>query len=69
MASNRRGTLGLAAAMLAAGLLLGSAAQAQTDSALPPVQKSGAVEYLSGGIGLDESTAIKSASRQWGGRW
>ena len=31
---------------------------------LPPVQKSGAVEYLSGGIGLDESTAIKSASRQ-----
>ncbi|MGK5059858.1 carboxypeptidase regulatory-like domain-containing protein [Janthinobacterium sp. LB2P49] len=65
MASNRRGTLGLAAAMLAAGLLLGSAAQAQTDSALPPVQKSGAVEYLSGGIGLEESTAIKSASRQW----
>jgi len=57
--------LNLAAAMLAAGLLLGSAAQAQGDSALPPVQKSGAVEYLSGGIGLDESTAIKSASRQW----
>ena len=33
--------------------------------ALPPVQKSGAVEYLSGGVGLDESTAIKSASGQW----
>ncbi|MDO8069459.1 carboxypeptidase regulatory-like domain-containing protein [Janthinobacterium sp. SUN206] len=65
MASNRRGTLGLAVAVLAAGLLLGSAAQAQTDNALPPVQKSGAVEYLSGGIGLDESTAIKSASRHW----
>ena len=65
MAQNRRSTLGLAAAMLAAGLLLGSAAQAQGDSALPPVQKSGVVEYLSGGIGLDESTAIKSASRQW----
>ena len=29
------------------------------------MQKSGAVEYLSGGIGLDESTAIKSASRHW----
>jgi len=43
MAPERRGNLGLAAAMLAAGLLLGSAAQAQTDSALPPVQKSGAV--------------------------
>ena len=33
--------------------------------ALPAVQKSGAVEYLSGGVGLDESTAIKSASGQW----
>ena len=65
MAPDRRGTLNLAAAMLAAGLLLGSAAQAQGDTALPPVQKSGAVEYLSGGIGLDESTAIKSASRHW----
>ena len=65
MATNRRGTLSLTAAMLAAGLLLGSAAQAQNESALPAVQKSGAVEYLSGGIGLDESTAIKSASRHW----
>ena len=65
MASNRRGIPGLAALMLAAGLLPGSAAQAQTDNALPPVQKSGAVEYLSGGIGLDESTAIKGASRHW----
>jgi hypothetical protein len=65
MAPNTHGITGLAAVMLAAGLLLGSAAQAQTDGALPPVQKSGAVEYLSGGIGLDESTAIKSASRHW----
>lgn len=32
---------------------------------LPAVQKSGAVEYLTGGVGLDESTAIKSASGQW----
>lgn len=32
---------------------------------LPAVQKSGVVEYLSGGVGLDESTAIKSASGQW----
>lgn len=65
MAPDRCSTLTLAAAMLAAGLLLGSAAQAQSDAALPPVQKSGAVEYLSGGIGLDESAAIKSASRHW----
>ena len=67
MALNRRGTLGLAAAamLVAAGLLPGSAAQAQTESALPPVQKSGAVDYLSGGLGLDDSTAIKSAGTHW----
>ena len=69
MAHDRRGIRALATAMLAAGLLLAGAAQVraqtQADSALPPVQKSGAVEYLSGGIGLDESTAIKSASRHW----
>lgn len=55
----------LMAAIFTAGVLLAGAAHAQSDSALPPVQKSGAVEYLSGGIGLDESTAIKSASRHW----
>lgn len=65
MAPNRRGIPGLMAAMFTAGILLASSAHAQTDSALPPVQKSGAVEYLSGGIGLEESTAIKGASRHW----
>lgn len=65
MAPNRRGIAGVMAAMVTAGLLLAGAAHAQSDSALPPVQKSGMVEYLSGGIGLDESTAIKSASRHW----
>lgn len=38
---------------------------AHAQDALPAVQKSGAVEYLTGGVGLDESTAIKSASGQW----
>lgn len=65
MALNRRGIVGLAGAALCAGLLLGGVARAQADSALPAVQKSGAVEYLSGGIGLDESTAIQSASWHW----
>ena len=65
MAYDRRGTPRLMAAIFTAGVLLTGAAHAQSDSALPPVQKSGAVEYLSGGIGLDESTAIKSASRHW----
>ena len=65
MAYDRRGTPRLMAAIFTAGVLLPGAAHAQSDSALPPVQKSGAVEYLSGGIGLDESMAIKSASRHW----
>jgi len=65
MAHDRRGISGLAAAMLLAGLLGSGAVQAQTDSALPRIHKSGTVEYLSGGIGLDESTAIKKASAQW----
>ena len=65
MAYDRRGTPRLMAAIFTAGVLLAGAAHAQSDSALPPVQKSGAVEYLSGGIGLDESTAIKNASRHW----
>ena len=51
MATNRRGTLSLTAAMLAAGLLLGSAAQAQNESALPPVQKSGAAGGGQRGVG------------------
>lgn len=40
-------------------------ATAQTNSHLPAVQKVGAVEYLTGGIGLDESTAIKRAQHSW----
>lgn len=60
--SHRVATL-LGAALLAASLH--GAALAQAEGALPPVQKSGTVDYLSGGIGLDESTAIKNASGQW----
>lgn len=47
------------------GALLMGGALAQTPAPLPPVQQNGAVQYLSGGIGLDESTAIKKASQQW----
>lgn len=32
---------------------------------LPPVNHSGAVEYLSGGIGHEESSAIEHASKNW----
>lgn len=32
---------------------------------LPAVQQQGGIEYLSGGIGLEESTAIETESRKW----
>ena len=51
------------AAAAAAVLLGGGLARAAT--VLPPVHKTGSIEYLSGGIGLGESKAIESASRQW----
>ena len=47
------------------GALLAGGAIAQAGAPLPPVRNSGPVEYLSGGIGADESAAIQSASRQW----
>jgi hypothetical protein len=44
-------------------LLLGGAlAQA---AALPAVHTAGHVQYLSGGIGKDESQAIENASKHW----
>lgn len=52
-----------AAATLVA-LMMG-AGVAHATSALPPIHRSGPVEYLSGGIGLSESTAIERASKQW----
>jgi len=47
-----------------AALVVGAAA-VQAASPLPPVHKSGAVEYLSGGIGRDEARAIEGESRHW----
>ena len=47
------------------GAMLMSGALAQAATTLPPIHKMGSVEYLSGGIGLDESRAIESASHQW----
>ena len=45
-------TLGWAGAVLAAG-------------DLPPLQTSGSVSYVTGGIGLDESAAIKAAEKDF----
>jgi len=49
---------------LAAAALLVSAAYGD-DSALPPEQHSGDIRYLSGGIGEDQSQAIKAAAGQY----
>ena len=38
---------------------------ANAASLLPPVQQSGANTFVTGGIGLDESTAFKSAMKDW----
>lgn len=41
------------------------AATAQAASPLPPLHKSGAVEYLIGGIGQDEARAIEGEALHW----
>jgi hypothetical protein len=57
----RRGAL----ACLAAAALLCAAAARADDDALPPVQHSGDISYISGGVGLDESDAIKAAGPKY----
>jgi hypothetical protein len=53
-----------AAAAALGALLLGNAF-GQDAPQVPMVQKSGPVEYLTGGVGLDQSTAIERVSKQW----
>ena len=48
-------------AALLAGAALGGAAFAQ----LPPAQHAGSIEYVTGGIGIDESTAFKQAMSKY----
>ena len=50
----------LAALCLAAG-----AAAAQGAAALAPIERQAGVEYRTGGIGVDESTAFEKESRDW----
>ena len=53
----KTGPIAAAVAAVLAAAVFGAPSYAQ----LPPVQHQGTVEYLSGGIGLDESTAFKEA--------
>lgn len=47
------------------GLLAAGSGYSQAMAGLPPVHQDGAVEYLSGGIGKDEATAVEKASHHW----
>ncbi|TCT10171.1 carboxypeptidase-like regulatory domain-containing protein [Paralcaligenes ureilyticus] len=51
--------------MLAAILLIGALAYTQAHAELPPLHHQGSTDYVSGGIGIDESTAFKAAMSQF----
>ncbi|HEX7685856.1 MAG TPA: carboxypeptidase-like regulatory domain-containing protein [Trinickia sp.] len=79
--TSKKSVLAAAVAALALGLSAGAFAQASgtvggttTDmtsagnrngGGMPQVQHQGDVSYVSGGVGSDESTALKSAQHQW----
>ena len=54
---------------MAAAMALGNMAIAgllnTAQAGLPPVQHQGSVQYVSGGIGLDESEALKAAAKDY----
>ena len=50
-----------AVALFVMGLLLGAGGARAADDALPPEQVQGEIRYRSGGIGADESEAMKAA--------
>jgi hypothetical protein len=56
-------SLRAASAAIMGLLLIGAGAAFAAD--LPPVHEDGSVKYLSGGIGQDESSAMKSVEKQW----
>ncbi|HET8596895.1 MAG TPA: carboxypeptidase regulatory-like domain-containing protein [Castellaniella sp.] len=53
------------AAVLAALALAGAACLSPAQAALPALQHQGGVDYVSGGIGIDESTSFKEAMRDF----
>ncbi|WP_296447428.1 hypothetical protein [Rhodoferax sp. UBA5149] len=54
-----------AATIAIVGALMMGSMFATATTELPPVHKSGKVEYLSGGIGFNESTAMQNVSTHW----
>ena len=57
------------AATLSAALTVsptgGAGAQQATDNGMPQIQRQGDIEFVSGGVGADESHALESARSQW----
>jgi hypothetical protein len=51
--------------LVAGALALGLAGATLAQDGLPPVRTFGGVSYITGGIGLDESTAIKAAEKDF----
>jgi hypothetical protein len=51
--------------LVAAVLALGVAGGAYAQSGLPPVHQQGAVSFVSGGVGQDESTAFERNEGRW----
>ena len=55
-------TFGTMAAAMALGSMAIAGVLSTAQAGMPPVQHQGTVEYVSGGIGIDESEAMKAAS-------
>ena len=51
--------------IVAGALALGLAGAAFAQDGLPPVRTFGSVSYVTGGVGLDESAAIKAAEKDF----
>ena len=48
-----------------AGTLMMVASLAHADTSLPPIQRIDGIDYVTGGIGQEESSAIEHASHSW----
>ncbi|HTJ93787.1 MAG TPA: carboxypeptidase-like regulatory domain-containing protein [Pararobbsia sp.] len=64
------GVAGAAIALALGAGSIGYAAAQSNDSAMaptgmPPVKQAGSIDYVTGGVGLDESHALKAAAPHW----
>lgn len=53
------------AAMMAVGSIALAGVLSTAQAAMPPVKHQGSVEYVSGGIGIDESESMKAAAKDY----